>query len=478
MTTLDIHHVRVTHRGTPLVEVSDLSLEAGRAFTIVGESGSGKSLLAHAVMGTLAAGLAVEGAMSLDGRRIDLADPGNRRALWGRELALLPQEPASALDPTMRVGAQVAEGMLEQTPRRERLALAEAALAGVGLAGRGRDYPHTLSGGMAQRVTYAAATIGGARVLLLDEPSKGLDRRAVDQLGDLLDRHLADGGLLLTITHDLRLASRLGGTVAVMREAAIIESGPVDRVLGDPQADYTRRLVGADPARWDRPWQRAGVVPERSAPPLVVATDVGKSYGDAVVLDAVSLEVGAGERVALVGPSGSGKTTLGNALLRLVPVDRGTVTHAAELSGGRVQKLYQDPALSFPAHVPLGAGIGDVARRHGVDPGRVDELLVAMGLAPELMQRRPGQVSGGELQRIAVVRAMLPAPALVFADEATSRLDLLTQELTVDCLMTELAARDCALLMITHDEALAEAVADRRIALGKAGSREKTAVPS
>ena len=257
MTTLELHDVVVTHAGRRLVDVPHLALRPGQPVTIVGESGSGKSLLAHALMGTLAVSLEVDGKLALDDALLDLGDRSDRRRLWGRQLAMLPQEPALALDPTMRVRSQVAEGVLgasRATARRR----AETALADVGLGASARSFPHTLSGGMAQRVAYAAATVGGARVLVVDEPSKGLDSVAIDRLAVLLLDHVETGGLLLTITHDLRLAAALGGEVAVMRDATVVESGPAGQVLGAPEHDYTRRLVDADPQRWRHPWQRSG----------------------------------------------------------------------------------------------------------------------------------------------------------------------------------------------------------------------------
>lgn len=458
MTTLELHDVVVTHGERRLVDVPHLTLEPGRPVTIVGESGSGKSLLAHALMGTLASSLEVDGKLALDETLLPLGDRANRQALWGHEIAMLPQEPALALDPTMRVLPQVAEGALgasRATARRR----AGAALAAVGLAASARSFPHTLSGGMAQRVAYAAATIGGARVLIVDEPSKGLDSGSVDRLAALLRAHVAGAGLLLTITHDLRLAAALGGEVAVMREASVVESGDAADVLGDPQHDYTRRLVDADPARWQYPWQRSGWDASREA--IVSAIAIGKSYGDHRLFEDLDLQLRPGERIALSGPSGVGKTTLGNALIGLTPVDTGTVVRDRSLAGGRVQKLYQDPTLSFPALVPIEVGLDDVRRRHRATPARVEELMAAVRLSPSLLTRRPAEVSGGELQRIAIVRALLARPGLVLADEATSRLDLLTQEVTVDCLMTELG--DAALLLVTHDRALAAAVADTTV---------------
>lgn len=457
----------VRHGGTTLADVTDLRLDPGRPLTVVGESGSGKSVLAHALMGTLPTELVAEGSMSIGASRFDLADRSGRRHLWGRQLALLPQEPARALDPTMRVRAQVAEGARGWRPRDAvSQRAADERLARLGLAGVGSAFPHTLSGGMAQRVAYAAATIGGARILIVDEPSKGLDRHSLDRLAELLEAHVGDGGILLTITHDLRLARRLGGDVLVMRDATVVEAGPARHVLEAPGHAYTRRLLAAEPSRWNYAWMRDTSASDPRADPLVAARAITKSYGEVSVFRGLSLEVRAGERWALTGQSGVGKTTLGNALLRLAGVDSGSVTHSPATEHGRLQKLYQDPAQSFPGRVPLSLAIRDVVRRHGVEEARVRSLLGEVGLPIEILDRRPDQVSGGELQRIAIVRAMLPRPVLIFADEPTSRLDLATQATTMDRLMTEVAEHDCAMVLVTHDEDLAEAATEHHLRLG------------
>lgn len=466
---LTVERAVVRHGSATLADVFDLRLDAGRPLTIVGESGSGKSVLAHALMGTLPAELTAAGAMTIGEDRFDLADGTGRRHLWGRHLALLPQEPALALDPTMRVRGQVAEGAPGWRPRDPvALRVADERLAGLGLAGAGTAYPHTLSGGMAQRVAYAAATIGGARILIVDEPSKGLDPDSLDRLADLLTAHVADGGVLLTITHDLRLARRLGGDVLVMREAAVVESGPVAQVLTEPEHAYTQRLLAAEPAHWTFPWMRSAAPERVTAEPIVTASGISKAYGAASVFEDVSLEIRPGARWAVTGPSGVGKTTLGNALLRLTSVDRGSVTHEPSVGGGRLQKLYQDPALSFPPRVPLEVALRDVLRRHGLPAKRLQDLIEEVGLPFEILRRRPGQVSGGELQRIAIVRAMLLQPALIFGDEPTSRLDLATQATTMDTLMSEVTESGCALLLVTHDPELAAATTEHELRLGPA----------
>lgn len=477
--SLRLNDLVVSHGGKVLVETAELDFEPGKPATIVGESGSGKSLLAHAIMGTLPHNLKAQGSLTVDGQVYDVSDQANRRRLWGRTMSLLPQEPVLALDPTMRTRDQVAEGAATfRTDKQGARRAAEALLASLGLKHASVAFPHTLSGGMAQRAAFAAATIGGAPVLIADEPSKGLDKRARAELAELLRSHIKSGGILLTITHDLDLARELGGEVLVMKDAHVVEKGAAGEVLANPVHPYTRRLLAAEPSRWRHHWMRN--LSEETAPSeggnrgsiessgtvLVSGTGLGKSFGGQELFTDLSLEVRAGERVALSGPSGSGKTTLGNVLLRLLPPDAGTVQHSDLLQRGRLQKLYQDPALAFPARVPLADSLGDVVRRNGLNPARLEELMGSLRLAPELLHRRPGQISGGELQRIAIIRSMLLEPVLVFADEPTSRLDLITQEETMMCLMEQVDKLDCALVLVTHDDALAAAVTTRSIALG------------
>lgn len=471
-TSLELDSIEVRSAERVLVSVPEMRAVPGRPLTIIGESGAGKSLLAHAVMGSLDAALTATGTMRLGNATFDLASRTSRRGLWGRSLALLPQEPTLALDPTMRVLPQVAEGARASDRRTSRKS-ATRLLDSLGLPGIGHAWPHTLSGGMAQRVSYAAATITEPGVLLVDEPSKGLDARSLDLLAELLLRHSRAGGILVTITHDLGLAHRLGGDVAVMKDARVIESGSIDDVLTHPGHAHTRQLVGADPALWptrSTGAQAAGTSPRPTPTALVTLEQVSVRLGGRSVLSGVDLSVGEGERWALVGPSGAGKTTLGNVLAGVQAVDTGRVVRDASLLPGQVAKLYQDPHASFPTKVPLVAGLRDVAQRFDVEWARVTGLLDEVGLPMDLLERRPHQVSGGELQRIAIVRSMLPSPRLVIADEATSRLDLLTQQTTVRALLKEIDASGSALVLVTHDRSLARACTDHVLDLDQGPS--------
>ncbi len=447
--------------GRALVRPLSLALEPGEPLVVLGETGSGKSLLAQALMGTLPPELSARGRVRIGGVKRDAARPEAFRALWGRVLAVLPQEPWLSLDPLMRAGAQVAEAhkLVRGLPAAAARRAAGDDLAALGLGPEaGAKLPHELSGGMAQRVAFAAARAGGGQIVIADEPSKGLDAARRDEVASLLTRGLDDGGGLLVITHDLALARRIGGRVIVLRDGAAVESGPLGAVFVAPATEYTRRLLDADPARWPRRTPRAAGAPVVDARGLTIAR------GGRTLVEAFDLLVGAGELVGLSGPSGCGKSTLGDALLGLHAPVAGEARRMTGAPRTGFQKLYQDPVAAFAPRRALGATLADVARRFGRAPGEVDALLGRLALDPVLLTRPPAQVSGGELQRIALLRVMLARPRFLFADEPTSRLDPITQREVIGVLST-LADEGCAVLLVSHDADLLDRTADRRIAL-------------
>ncbi|MCQ4161587.1 ATP-binding cassette domain-containing protein [Roseomonas sp. GC11] len=435
----------------------------GEPMVLLGETGSGKSLVAQAVMGVLPAGLRAEGRILLDGQDLLALSARERRGLWGRRIAMLPQEPWSALDPTMRAFGQVEEvhRLVRGRPAAEAAGAARADLARLGLATAARRYPFELSGGMNQRVALAATHAAGAPVLIADEPTKGLDAAMRDTAAALLLGEAREGRILLVITHDVVLAGYLGGEAVVMLEGQAVESGPLRQLLAAPRHEYTRRLVAADPARWAS-WPARPVPGGRA---LVEGRGLHKRLGGRELFGGLTLEVAAGEVLAVSGPSGCGKTTLGNMLLGLARPDAGEVRRRPDLGPLSFQKLYQDPMAAFPPTGTLGQALTELLRRHAIPRAPAEALMRRLRLTEVLLGRRADQVSGGQLQRFGLLRALLLKPALLFADEATSRLDPVTQQEVMDLLREVVAEQGTALLVVTHEEALAAKVAGRVVHL-------------
>ncbi|MGF1553800.1 MAG: ATP-binding cassette domain-containing protein, partial [Paracoccaceae bacterium] len=423
--TLAVDDLRVFAGNSALLGPVAVAVEPGRPLSILGETGAGKSLLAQAIMGALPPGLSAQGAVRLGGLRLDTLPRREREALWGRRVAMLPQEPWRALDPLMRAEAQVAEthARVAGLPGREARGRARDDLARLGLDAQARSaLPGALSGGMAQRVAFAAATAGGARVLLADEPTKGLDAARRDDVVRLLKAFAEGGGTLVTITHDVAVARALGGEALVLRSGAAVERGPAERVLSAPASDYARALVAAAPANWPK------AAPAEGGTPVIEADGRAIARAGRVLLDDIGFALGEGGRRALAGPSGLGKTSLLDTLAGLIaPAAGRVVRHGRARAPFAIQKIYQDPPAAFAARVPLAAGLRDLERRHRLPPGRLSGLLDRLGIAPEMLARRPDAVSGGELQRIALARALALAPAVLLADEPTSRLDPVTR---------------------------------------------------
>ncbi|MDH2297755.1 ATP-binding cassette domain-containing protein [Cobetia sp. 29-18-1] len=460
--------VRVRGAQTMLLEPVSLALKAGEPLVVIGETGSGKSLLAQALLGTLPSELVASGSLWLDGEQYPLHTPENRRPLWGRRLAVLPQEPWLALDPLMKVIRQVGEAYRLVAGRSAQAshAAARSDLEQLGVAAASEQLLGKLSGGMAQRVAFAAARAGGAPLLIADEPTKGLDAARVSEIGELLLKSLAEtprAGLMV-ITHDMALAHQIGGRLMVVRRGQVIEQGATRDVLAAPTHAYTRRLVNAAPQAWPeaafKPAADSASGDGKAAGETIIrAENLTIARGDTTLLRDVELSVKSGEIIGVQGASGCGKSSLGDALLGLLPPHSGRVVQHAERL--EYQKLYQDPVATFPPRRTLGRLLKDLSARHRLDDSQLPQLMEQLSLAPELLSRLPGQVSGGELQRFALLRLMLIKPRFVFADEPTSRLDPLVQQEVIACMVKMVREQGTALVLVSHDAALLRKVADR-----------------
>lgn len=463
---IEVENLSVFADGTRLLGPVSLRVNAGATLVVMGETGAGKSLIAQAILGALPKGLASQGEIRLNGERVDLFSRHERAKTWGRDIAMLPQEPWRALDPLMRSAAQVAEThrFVAMKSRAEADAATRRDFATLGLTGAERRMPGALSGGMAQRVAYAAATAGGAPILIADEPTKGLDAARAEQTIGLLESIPRNGGTLLAITHDVAAARRLGGEAMILKEGKPVEQGAAARVLSAPVDSYTRSLLAAEPAAWPK------FPPPRRGERVLSVRDLAVGRGQGTLIEGFNMTLHAGERVAVTGPSGAGKTSLLDTIAGSIKPASGRIERAPTLTRTGIQKLYQDPPSAFPPRIRLGQSLKDVADLHGIDRRATDDLLFRLRIDPALLDRHPAAVSGGELQRIAIVRALTARPAVLLADEPTSRLDPITQRETMELLAEIARDRKVAIVLVTHDPAMASRWTERIFALNEGGN--------
>ncbi|CAH1659694.1 putative Uncharacterized ABC transporter ATP-binding protein YejF [Hyphomicrobiales bacterium] len=458
------------HNGGAIVTDISLDVASGGSLVIIGETGSGKSLVAQAIMGLLPPGFTASGVVRFgNGPMIDLSRPGDLRKCWAEDIILQPQEPRAALDPTMRIGRQLA-GVSGAAP-----AMLAPALAAVGLdAGLLDAYPHELSGGMAQRVLFASALLTRAPLIIADEPTKGLDEERITQAITRLRQLRDNGRALIVISHDLALARALGGEIAVMKDGIFVEKGDTDTVLTAPRHPYTMAWLAADPATWP------GCLRCHVTDDLTLAGH-GLAFGYpgfSPLFEDVTLHVPRRGVLAVVGPSGCGKSTLGNILLGLQRPDRGEISWAGvdpyrDRAGlrrlrHRFQKLHQDPAAAFAPHRTIRQHLLDLREvRPRLDvAAALAPILDRLKLAPRLLDRFPAEISGGEAQRLALARILLLEPKLIVADEPTSRLDPIVQKETIGLLRGLVDRGELALVLISHSRDIVRAVADDTLALG------------
>ncbi|MFC3609175.1 ABC transporter ATP-binding protein [Stutzerimonas tarimensis] len=459
---LEIEDLAVYAGDTGLLEPISLTLSRGERLTILGETGAGKSLLIQAIMGLLPSALRCSGRILIDGQ--DTASMGRKalQRLWGKRISMLPQEPWHSLDPLMRAGQQVAEVhrcVLHQGPgaagEQTRLAL-----AGVGLEQAENKLPGQLSGGMAQRLAFCAATAAGADLVLADEPTKGLDASRRDYIARLL-RQKSEAGAVLTITHDVEVARQIGGRIMVMRAGQLVEQGSAEAVLDAPRGNYTRELIGAAPTNWPSQPPCSGA----PGKPVLEGHRLAKTRGGKCLFENLDVSVGRGEILGITGDSGCGKSSLGDILLGLLQPDQGQVRRAPGVARHRYLKLYQDPPAAFAPRVRLARLFDDLIGLHKLDRHRLPPLLEQLRLRPALLERSAEEVSGGELQRLSIARALLLDPVFLFADEPVSRLDPITAREVVMLLADVARRHDCAVLLVSHNPDLVAKTCDRNIRL-------------
>lgn len=482
------------HGPRTAVEGATLHVDAGETVAVVGESGSGKSTLASSVIRLLSEdGRIAHGRIVLDG--IDLQTQSDRAMvrIRGQHVGLVPQDPMTSLNPTMKVGAQIAEAltahgrMSKDEAKREAVSLLER----VGLSEpevRAGQFPHEFSGGMRQRVLIAIALACRPRLLLADEPTSGLDvtvqRVVLDEMQHLA--HEIGAGVLL-ITHDLALALERADRIVVMHDGRIVESGTAQALSTAPQTDYARRLLGAAPGMIETPLITTSPAAPEATPagtpasePLLELAGVRQTYRvrgrrePFVALEGISLTVPAGETVALVGESGSGKSTTARLALRLEDPAAGAIRfEGTDITNSRgaallpfrrsVQPVFQNPYASLDPRRTIAETISEPLAIHRIGDGRsrrrrVAELLDRVALPTDAASRYPAELSGGQRQRVAIARALALEPRLVVMDEAVSALDVLVQEQILELMVSLQHDTGLSFLFISHDLAVVRLV--------------------
>ena len=543
MTTIPVTNSSATPAGsqprTPVLEVTDLNVDfgvdnqwvpaarhmnyrilPGEVLALVGESGSGKSASSMALLDLLPSNSRIRGSIKLNGQEITGIRAPQMRRIRGGEIAVIFQEPMTALNPVYTIGAQIIEtlrvhyGIAPSEAKKRALELLTMVELPDPLKAF-NSYPHQLSGGQRQRAMIAQSISCDPTLLIADEPTTALDVTVQAEILDLL-RSLRDrlDSAILLITHDMGVVADLADYIAVMKDGVIVETGTALQIFANPQHPYTQALLAAVPHLG----QRDGTEIDTTA---AFATDVGGDaalkqrieinerlaeesrmtaakdsrpvvldFDDVVIeypkhgrvsafraVDHVSLQVHAGEVLGLVGESGSGKTTLGRAAIGLLPITGGTLTVVGQniSKAGRedIRRLhkqagivFQDPASSLNPRMPVGESIGEPLLLAKKMTGQalfteVERLLDSVELPRAYRGRFPHELSGGQKQRVGIARAIALKPQLLIADEPTSALDVSVQARVLQLLQNLQQEMQFACLFITHDLAVIDVLANR-----------------
>lgn len=465
----------------------DFAVPPSGALAIVGESGSGKSVSVRGILGLLPGNARMQGAAQFDaesgsGHDLLAMTRLQRRRLLGRDIGMVFQNAMEALNPSMPIERQLTEHLMwhhlcTASEARDR---AVEALDSVGISEperRLRMYPFQLSGGMRQRVMMAIATIGRPRLLIADEPTTALDVTVQKQILNLLAKFRDEGMSLVMITHDLGVARYLCDDAVVLRDGERVEGGRLVELIDNPQHPYSRTLVESSLEVGDH--SREAEEPESPEPPLVVAKNLTKIFTgrvDVRAVDNVSLTLQRGSTLAVVGESGSGKSTLARLVLRLIEPTAGDIsfdgTDLLNLNRRALRKQRLDMQMVFQS--PYGSLLPAVTAAGNIEePLRINrignkasrrkkalELMSLVRLSPKFADVYPRQLSGGQQQRVAIARALALGPQLLVADEPTSALDASVQIQVLELLRNLQRDLGFALMVITHNLAVVDQIAD------------------
>ncbi len=488
----------VDRKWVPAAIDVEYTVHRGEVLAIVGESGSGKSVSSMAILDLLPKTARISGSIKLRGQELRGLSRSKMRELRGNDIAMIFQEPMTALNPVYTIGFQIVETLrLHYTMSPE--AARERALELLSLVELPdpvkafNSYPHQLSGGQRQRAMIAQALSCDPALLIADEPTTALDVTVQAEILDLM-RNLRDklDSAVILITHDMGVVADLSDRIIVMRRGRIVESGTAEQIFHDPQHPYTQELLAAVP-ELGAPEHGGTTLPGsvspaeaaqgEAVPPILSLAGVSIEYpkrGRVAAfraVDGADLVVYPGEVVGLVGESGSGKTTIGRAAVGLLPVVEGTLTvagidisHADRKTIARLRRkvgmVFQDPSSSLNPRLPIGESIGEPIYLAGLAKGpelqrRIENLLDQVELPRSYRNRYPHELSGGQKQRVGIARSIALSPDLLVADEPTSALDVSVQATVLDLLQELQTELRFACLFVTHDLAVVDLMAHR-----------------
>ncbi|KPH06690.1 ABC transporter ATP-binding protein (plasmid) [Rhizobium acidisoli] len=485
-----------------LLDAVSLDLGKGEILGLVGESGSGKSLFCRSLVRLLPSPLLKieSGSVLLDGRDLMRIGDGEMLEVRGGEIGMIFQNPTSHLDPVMRIGDQIAEGIRyhQGLGAREARTAATEILAQVGFpdpVGQYDSYPHEFSGGMRQRAMIGVALSCNPKILIADEPTTALDVTIQAQILRLLMEIRDRRGLsIILITHDLGIVAQTCDRIAVLRGGKLIEEGPKRAILARPQHPYTINLINSHPSL---PGEISAPLPDigeagQPVRPLLEIDDLHvrfKAGGglfkggprNVSAVAGVSLQIMPGETVGIVGESGSGKSTLARAVLGLTRISSGHVTFdgvdlAQQKSAGLAKlrretaMVFQDPYNALNPRLTIGQMLAEVLKVQGkvakADiPARIDELLDLVGLEREFAGRKPRSMSGGQCQRAGIARALAVDPKLIIADECVAALDVTIQAQIIELFRELTAKMNLTLIFIAHDLAIVRNLCERVVVM-------------
>jgi len=490
----------------PIIEASELSIDfwvdgqwvmaasgvnfrvrPGEVLAIVGESGSGKSTSAMSLLGLLPVNGRASGSVKLQGEELIGADKKRLRQVRGKEIAVIFQEPMTALNPVYTVGFQIVEALQVHYPsmtKAKAKARALELLTMVELPDPQKafdSYPHELSGGQRQRAMIAQSISCDPLLLIADEPTTALDVTVQAEILDLIrDLNKRLNSAVILITHDMGVVADLSDHMIVMKDGVVVESGSTKQVFTKPGHQYTKDLLAAVPhlgaAELKPAVDRTGQKPTLSLRNVNIEYPKRGRVPAFKAASDINLEIYPGEVLGLVGESGSGKTTIGRAVVGLLPIKSGELTINEKSLSGRKQKelmairreigiVFQDPGSSLNPRWPVGQSIAEplllAGWNHKELTDRVSELLDLVELPRSYRNRYPHELSGGQRQRIGIARALALSPKLLVADEPTSALDVSVQARVLELLQEIQKEQQFATLFISHDLAVVDLLSDR-----------------